>query len=73
MGMAQWIRVATELHAILGPPVSGTQLLFQSNCTGPETALGKQETWPDQGHKFLSVGASTGSPGHKVGGHPQGA
>ena len=29
------------LHAILGPPVSGTQLLFHSNRAGPVTALGK--------------------------------
>jgi hypothetical protein len=27
------------LHMILGPLVSGAQLLFQSNRTGPETAL----------------------------------
>ena len=59
------------LHAILGPPVSRTQLLFQSNCSGPETALRKQETRPDQGHKALPVGASTRSPGCRVGGHPQ--
>ena len=26
------------LEAILGPPVSGTQLLLQSNHSGPETA-----------------------------------
>jgi hypothetical protein len=25
------------LHVILGPLVSGTPLLFQSNCTGPES------------------------------------
>ena len=60
-------------HTILGPPVSGTQLMFHSNCTGPETALEKQKTRPDQGHKPLPVGASTGSPGQGVGGHPQGA
>ena len=47
---------------ILGPPVSGTQLLFHSNHMGPETALGKQKTWPDQGHKSLPVGVSTWSP-----------
>ena len=40
--------------------------------SGPETALGKQKTRPDQGHKSLPVGASTGSPGCRVGGHPQG-
>ena len=51
------------LHAILGPPVSGTQLLFNSNSAGPEIALGKQKTRPDQGHKSLSAGTSTGSPG----------
>jgi hypothetical protein len=60
------------LHEILGPPVSGTQLLFQSNCAGPETALGKQETQPDQGQKSLLVGTSNGSPGHKISRHPQG-
>jgi hypothetical protein len=60
------------LHEILGPPVSGTQLLFQSNLVGHETALEKQETRPDQGHKSLLVSASTGSPGHRVGRHPQG-
>ena len=27
------------LHRVLRPLVSGTQLLLQSNCTGPETAL----------------------------------
>jgi hypothetical protein len=47
---------------ILGPPVSGTQLLFQSNHAGPETALEKQETPTDQGHKSLPVVASTGTP-----------
>ena len=52
----------STLHGISGPLVSGTQLLFQSNRTGPETALGKQETWPDQGHKSLLVSASTRSP-----------
>jgi hypothetical protein len=39
--------------------VSGTQLLFQSNCTGP--ALGKQKIRPNQGHKTLQV---TPAPGH---------
>ena len=29
----------STLHGTLGPLVSGTQLLFQSNCMGPETAL----------------------------------
>ena len=29
----------STLHGISGPLVSGTQLLFQSNRTGPETAL----------------------------------
>jgi hypothetical protein len=47
---------------ILGPLVSGTQLLFQSNHTGPKTALRKQKTRPDQGHKSLPVGATTWSP-----------
>ena len=51
-----------NLHAILEPPVSGTQLLFQFTHVGHETALGKQETRPDQGHKFLPVGTSTWSP-----------
>jgi hypothetical protein len=41
----------------------GTQLLFQSNRAGPETALGEQKTRPDQNHKLLQVVASTGSPG----------
>jgi hypothetical protein len=41
------------LDTILGPPVSGTQLLFHSNRAGPETALRKQKTRPDQGHKSL--------------------
>ena len=50
------------LHGILRPLVSGTQLLFQSNHSGPEIALGKQKTRPDQGHKSLLVGSSTGSP-----------
>ena len=31
--------------------MSGTQLLFRSNRLGPEKALEKQETRPDQGHK----------------------
>ena len=57
----------------LGPPVSGTQLLFHSNCKGPETAIGKQKTWPDHGHKSLPVCASTRSPGRGVKGHHQGA
>ena len=48
------------LHTILGPLLSGTQLLLQSNCVGPETALGKQKTQPDQGHISLLVSASTG-------------
>jgi hypothetical protein len=49
------------LHMILGPLLSGTQLLFQSNRTGPETALEKQETRPDQGpNPFWTVPA----PGH---------
>jgi hypothetical protein len=47
---------------ILGPLMSGTKLLFQSNRAGPETALGKQKTRPDQGHKSLPLGTSTGSP-----------
>ena len=55
------IQVMT-LHAILEPPVSGTQLLFYSNRVGPETAFGKQKTRPDQGHKSLLVSASTWSP-----------
>ena len=59
-----------SLNAILGPPVRGTQLLFQSNRAGP--ALGKQKTWPDQGHKSLLVGTSTRSPGGGIGGHHQG-
>jgi hypothetical protein len=46
----------------LGPLVSRTQLLLQSNRAGPETALGKQKTRPDWGHKSLPVGASTWSP-----------
>ena len=34
------------LHRILGPLVSGTLLLFQSNCAGPETALIREtENW----------------------------
>lgn len=61
------------LHMILGPPVSGTQLLFQFNHTGPETELEKQETRTDQGHKSLPVGASTWSPGHRVRENPQGS
>ena len=60
------------LHGILGTLVSGTQLLFQSNHVGPETALGKQETRPDQGHKSFLVCASTGSSGHRVSRHPKG-
>jgi hypothetical protein len=56
---------------ISGPPVSGTQLLFQSNRVGPETAVEKQETRPDQGHESLLVSASTRLPGRRVGGHPQ--
>ena len=49
------------LHTILGPPVSGTQLLFQSNCAGPETVLRKQKTQPDQDpNPFQSAPA----PGH---------
>ena len=47
---------------ILGSLVSGTQFLFHSNGTGPETVLRKQKTWPDQGHKSLLVGASNWSP-----------
>ena len=56
---------------ILGPPVSGTQLLFQSNHAGPETALEKQETRTDQGHKSLPVSTKTWSPGQRVSGNPQ--
>ena len=37
---------SADTHTILGPLVSGTKLLFQSNRSGPETALGKQETRP---------------------------
>jgi hypothetical protein len=51
------------LHVILGPPVSGTQLLFHSNHVGP--ALGKQKTRPDQGHKPLPVDPSTGHLGEE--------
>ena len=47
-------------------------VLVLNRFEGPEATLGKQETRPDQGHKFLLVGASTGSPGHRVVGHPQG-
>jgi hypothetical protein len=60
------------LHAILGPPVSRTQHLFQSNPAGPETALEKQGSRTDQSHKSLPVGASTWSPGQRVSGKPQG-
>ena len=49
----------STLHGISGPLVSGTQLLFQSNHMGPETALRKQKTQPDQGHKSLPGGALT--------------
>ena len=59
------------LHEILGPLVNRTQLLFQSNRAGPETALGKQKTRPDQGHNSLPVGTSTGSPGHRVADTPK--
>ena len=59
------------LHVILGPPVSRTQLLFQTNHAGAETALEKQENRHDQGHKSLLVSANTWSPGCKVSGHPQ--
>jgi hypothetical protein len=52
--------------------VCGTQLLFQSNRTGPETALGKQKTRPDQGHKSLLVCTSTRSPRLSIGRHAQG-
>ena len=55
---------------IVGPPVSGT-LLLQSNSSGPETALGKQKSGPDQGHKSLRVGSSTWSPWSRVGEHPK--
>ena len=48
---------------ILGPVVCGTQLLFQSSHVGPETALGKQRTQPDQGHGSVLVCATAGSPG----------
>jgi hypothetical protein len=57
------------LHAIWGPTVSGTQLLFHSSHTGP--ALLKQKTPPDQGHKSLPVSTCTSSPGHRVRGHPK--
>ena len=39
----------STLHGILGPLVSGTQLLFQSNHVGPETALireAENPAWP---------------------------
>jgi hypothetical protein len=36
--------------------MSGTQLLFQSNRSGPETALGEQKTQPDKVHKSIPVG-----------------
>ena len=44
--------------------MSGTQLLFQSNPSGPETALRKQKILPNQGHKSFPtrVGSSIGSP-----------
>ena len=42
--------------------MSGTQLLFQFNRAGPETTQGEQKTRPDEGHKSIPVGASTGSP-----------
>ena len=35
-------------HRILRPLVSGTQLLLQSNCTGPETALIREAENPAQ-------------------------
>ena len=46
--------------------MSGTQLLFHSNRTGPETALGKQKTQPDQGYKSLLVFASMGHLGEEL-------
>ena len=58
----------STLHGISGPLVSGTQLLFQSNRTGPETALGKQKTGLTRG-----TGPCTPAPGHlgcRVGRHP---
>ena len=61
-----------NLHVIFEQLVSGTQLLFQSNRAGPETALGKQKSRPEQSHKSLSVCTSTWSPGSKVSGDPQG-
>jgi hypothetical protein len=51
------------LHGILGPLVSGTQLLLQSNLVGPETALIREAENPAcQGHKSLPVSASTNEP-----------
>jgi hypothetical protein len=54
-------RSLEDSSLILGPLVNRTQLLFQSNHVGPETALRKQKTRPDQGYKSLLVGASTES------------
>jgi hypothetical protein len=49
------------LHPILGSLVSETQLLFQSNLMGPETALGKQKTGLTRGTSPFQSGTA---PGH---------
>jgi hypothetical protein len=50
-------------HGILRSLVSGTQCLFQSNHTEPETALNREiVTQPDQGHKSHPVHSSTSVP-----------
>ena len=53
------------LHVILGPPVSGTQLLFHSNLAGP--ALGKQKTQPDQVTSPFWSASASGHLGLRVG------
>jgi hypothetical protein len=54
------------LHTILGPLMSGTHLLFQSNHAGPEKALIRETAWPDQSHKAFRLAPALGHLGRGV-------
>jgi hypothetical protein len=57
------------LHTILESLVIETQHRFQSNHTGPETALGKQKTGLTRGTSTFQSAQAPGHLGHRVGGH----
>jgi hypothetical protein len=68
-----WNQQTTHsLHMILGSLVSGTELLFQSNLEGPETALGKQKTGLTRGTSPCWSAPVPGHLGHRVGKDPHG-